>query len=503
MFKQISFVLLFICCSTHAITQDFYAETPAAKRWVKKQFRKLNKNQRIAQLMIVRAHSNLGADHIASVKELISKYNVGGLCFFQGGPVRQALLTNEYQQLAKTPLMICIDGEWGLGMRLDSVINFPRQLMMGAVSNKQTIYDFGKAVGLQCKRMGIHVNYAPDVDVNNNPSNPVINDRSFGENKYKVAAFGTAYMQGMQDVGVMATAKHFPGHGDVSVDSHYDLPIINKTKAQLDSLELFPFRALIKAGVGSVMIAHLYIPAIDTTANLATTLSKKNVTDLLRNELGYQGLSFTDALEMKGVTKFFPAGEAAVQALIAGNDLLCLPGDVAGSITKIRAAIKEGKLNWDDINTRVKKVLLAKYHLGLNNIQPIDTTNLVSDLNNQTNTIRSVLSKEAITLLQKTSATSFPLNPQKKIAYIAVGSAGESIIANTLKKELGATIFYFASKAKLGKQLMDDKTTNSFSEATDSAAATNFISYIKNNNFDQLVIGVHNYSRRPANNYGL
>ncbi len=503
MFKQILLSLLFICCSTLAIAQDFYVETPAAKRWVKKQFRKLNKNQRIAQLMIIRAHSNLGADHVISVKELITKYNVGGLCFFQGGPVRQAVLTNEYQQLAKTPLMICIDGEWGLGMRLDSVINFPRQLMMGAVNNKQTIYDFGKAVGLQCKRMGIHVNYAPDVDVNNNPLNPVINDRSFGENKYKVATFGTAYMQGMQDVGVMATAKHFPGHGDVSVDSHYDLPIITKTKEQLDSLELFPFRALIKAGVGSVMIAHLYIPAIDTTANLATTLSKRNVTDLLRNELGYQGLSFTDALEMKGVTKFFPAGEAAVQALIAGNDLLCLPGDVEGSITKVRAAIKAGKLNWDDINTRVKKVLLAKYHLGLNSVQPIDTTNLVSDLNNHTNAIRAVLSKEAITLLQKANPASFPLNPQKKIAYVAIGSAGESIIANTLKKELGATIFYFASKAKLGKQLMDDKTTSSFSDATDSTGAANFISYIQNNNFDQLVIGVHNYSRRPANNYGL
>jgi beta-N-acetylhexosaminidase len=503
MFKQISLIAFFICCGISITAQDFYAETPQAKRWVKKQFRKLNKNQRIAQLMIIRAHSNLGADHVNSVKDLITKYNVGGLCFFQGGPVRQALLTNEYQQLAKTPLMICIDGEWGLGMRLDSVINFPRQLMMGAVSNKQTIYDFGKAVGLQCKRMGIHVNYAPDVDVNNNPLNPVINDRSFGENKYKVAAFGTAYMQGMQDVGVMATAKHFPGHGDVAVDSHYDLPIINKTKAQLDSLELFPFRALIKAGVGSVMIAHLYIPAIDTTANLATTLSKKNVTDLLRNELGYNGLSFTDALEMKGVTKFFPAGEAAVQALVAGNDLLCLPGDVAGSITKVRAAIKAGKLNWDDINARVKKVLLAKYHLGLNKVQAIDTTNLVADLNAATNAIRNTLSKEAITLVQKTNTQAFPLNAQKKIAYIAIGSAGESIIANTLKKEVGASVFYFASKAKLGKQLMDDKTSSSFSDVSDSTSAASFVDYIQKNNFDQIVIGVHNYSRRPANNYGL
>jgi len=171
--------------------------------------------------------------------------------------------------------MVCIDGEWGLGMRLDSVINFPRQLMMGAVNDAQLIHQFGKAVGEQCKRIGIQVNYAPDIDVNNNPDNPVINDRSFGEDKYKVALYGTAYMRGMQEVNIMACAKHFPGHGDVAVDSHKDLPVINKTREQLDNLELYPFKALIKAGVGSMMIAHLYIPAIDTTANQATSLSQK------------------------------------------------------------------------------------------------------------------------------------------------------------------------------------------------------------------------------------
>ena len=280
---------LFLFCLSALIftsitAQQFYEHTPEADKWVRKQFRKLSKDQRIAQLMIIRAHSNLGADHVKEVTDLIKKYNVGGLCFFQGGPVRQANLTNEYQKIAKTPLMIAIDGEWGLGMRLDSVINFPRQLMMGAVPDAKLIYQFGLAVGEQCKRIGIHVNYAPDIDINNNPMNPVINDRSFGEDKYKVALFGVQYMKGMQDVGVMACAKHFPGHGDVSVDSHYDLPVINKTRAQLDELELYPFRELIKAGVGSMMIAHLAIPSIDTTTNLPTSLSAKNVTDLLRNE---------------------------------------------------------------------------------------------------------------------------------------------------------------------------------------------------------------------------
>src|SRR6476469_6953723 len=299
---------------------NFFKKTPEATHWVDSVFNTLSPEQKIGQLMIIRAHSNLGQKHVNEVTELITKYNVGGLCFFQGGPIRQAKLTNYYQSIAKTPLMVAIDGEWGLGMRLDSVINFPRQLMMGAVPDAGLVYEFGRAVGEQCKRIGIHVNYAPDVDINNNPHNPVINDRSFGEDKYKVALFGTEYMRGMQDVGVMACAKHFPGHGDVAVDSHFDLPVINKSKAQLDSLELYPFKQLFKAGVGSVMVAHLYIPSIDDTKNQATSLSKKNVTDLLRNELGYGGITFTDALEMQGVAKYYPAGEASVQSLIAGND---------------------------------------------------------------------------------------------------------------------------------------------------------------------------------------
>ncbi len=504
MIKKIICLLFLVLSIQYLNAQQFYEQTPEAKKWVKKQFRKLNKNQRIAQLMIVRAHSNLGAEHIQEVTHLIQKYNVGGLCFFQGGPVRQAILTNRYQQIAKTPLMISIDGEWGLGMRLDSVINFPRQLMMGAVNDASLIHSFGKAVGEQCKRLGIQVNYAPDIDINNNPMNPVINDRSFGEDKYKVALYGTAYMKGMQEVGVMATGKHFPGHGDVAVDSHYDLPIINKSRADLDSLELYPFKELIKAGIGSMMIAHLYIPSIDTTANLASTLSRKNVTDLLKTELGFKGLTFTDALEMKGITKFFPAGEASVQALIAGNDMLCLPGDVPGTIKKIRDAIKEGRLSWDEINDRVKKVLLAKYHLGLNKLQPIDTSNLINDLNVQTNFIRAALSKNAITLLRKKNNDAFPINKTKRIAYVSIGAAGKNTIATKLEQDQKADIYQFATKAMIGKQLMDDQTANVIPvEKADSNAAVKLFELIQSKNYDAIVVGLHNYSRRPANNFGL
>ena len=472
---------LFLVLLSGLSAQQFYEHTPAADKWVRKQFRKLSKDQRIAQLMIIRAHSNLGPDHVKEVTDLIKKYNVGGLCFFQGGPVRQAKLTNFYQSIAKTPLMIAIDGEWGLGMRLDSVINFPRQLMMGAVPDARLIYKFGLAVGEQCKRIGIHVNYAPDIDINNNPMNPVINDRSFGEDKYKVALFGVQYMKGMQDVGVMACAKHFPGHGDVSVDSHYDLPVINKSRAALDQLELYPFRELIKAGVGSMMIAHLAIPSIDTTANLPTSLSTKNVTDLLRNELGYQGISFTDALEMQGVAKFFPKGDASVMSLIAGNDMLCLPGDIPGSIAKVRQAIKAGKLDWDDINARVKKVLLAKYHLGLNKKQVIDTTNIAADLNAKTEEIKKALAADALTLLRKTNHNLLPINA-KKVAFVGLGIDKANQFATRLQQQLKADLFFFENK-----------------DSNEKAAT--ILQQLEQ--YDAVVIGFHNYSRRPANQFGL
>ena len=477
----ICFLIVSVLAQTTSYAQSFYDKTPAAERWVKKKFRKLSKDQRIAQLMIIRAHSNLGPEHIAEVTNLIQKYNIGGLCFFQGGPVRQANLTNYYQSIAKTPLMISIDGEWGLGMRLDSVINFPRQLMMGAVPDARIIYAFGKAVGEQCKRLGIQVNFAPDVDINNNPMNPVINDRSFGEDKYKVALYGIQYMKGMEAARVMASAKHFPGHGDVTVDSHKDLPVINKTRAQLDELELYPFREIIKAGVGSIMLAHLAIPAIDSTPNLPTSLSSKAINGLLKGELGYTGISFTDALEMQGVAKFFPKGAASAQSLIAGNDLLCLPGDIPGSIAAIKQAIKEGQLSWDIINERVKKVLLVKYHLGLHTITPIDTNNLVADLNAKTNEIKETLSNNALTLLKQSNKNLLPLQA-KKIVYLGIGIDKNNAFADRLVQDFQATVIFWNNKDTEAKK---DSIIKALS------------------GYDAIVLGLHNFSRRPAGNYGL
>lgn len=446
--------------------------------WVDSVFKSLSKEEKIAQLMVIRAHSNLGPDHVQSVTSLIQQYNPGAICWFQGGPLRQAQLNNFYQSIAKTPILMTIDGEWGLGMRLDSVTRYPYQLTLGALSNEATVYEMGRAIGEQMKRIGVHVNYAPVVDINNNPANPVIGYRSFGEDKMKVARFGVAYMRGMQDAGIMACAKHFPGHGDVSVDSHYDLPLISKSFAQLDSTELYPFKELFKAGVGSVMIAHLAIPAIDTTTNRPTSLSPNNINELLREDLKYDGLTFTDALEMKGVAKYFPAGEAAVQALIAGNDMLCLPENVPAAIEAITQAIKQKRLKWKEIDAKVKKVLFSKYDLGLNKPQVIDTTNLLADLNSKTDATRKEVARNTVTVIH--NKTGFlPLITPGKLAYVALGS-GE----NEISRRLSADAFFL-----------------SYKDSSDKAMA--ILDSLRSGGYTKLIVGVHNFSNRPANNYGI
>ena len=469
-----------------------YKSSLKKQDWVDSVFNSLSDDEKIAQLMVIRAHSNLGPDHVAKVVNDIQKYNVGALCFFQGGPVRQADLTNYYQGITKTPLMITIDGEWGLGMRLDSVTKFPYQLTLGAMDDQNLVYRMGLAVGEQCKRIGVHVNYAPVVDINNNPNNPVIGYRSFGEDKNKVSAFGVAYMKGMQDAGIMACAKHFPGHGDVEVDSHLDLPVINKSMAQLDSLELVPFRAVFDAGIGSVMIAHLSIPAIDNTKNIATSISKNNVTGLLRDSLHYNGLTFTDALEMKGVAKYFPGGTIVVEALVAGNDMLCLPASVSEAIEVTKKAIADNRLTWDDINIKVKKVLMAKYSLGLNQWTPIDTTNLLNDLNAKTDAIRYEVAQKTITVLAKASRTAsrndyadIPFKKGQRIAYVGIGTSKLNAFGKRLQDDFNADVFLF-----------------SYKDSSDKAAEI-LKAVPKDGKYDAIVVGIHDFSNRPANNYGI
>ena len=480
--------ILLLIFSLYAIGvsgQQFFQTTPASQRWVEKTFHKLSRKQKIAQLMVMRLSERRGKE-IAfledEVTQYIKKYDIGSVCLFQGSSLQQAELLNRLQEKAKTPLMVCVDGETGLGMRFSDVAPLPDQLTIGAITNTELAYEIGKAIGQQCKRAGIQVNYAPVVDINNNPNNPVINYRSLGEDKYKVSILGSNIMKGMQDEGVMACAKHFPGHGDVSVDSHLDLPVINKSMKALDSLELFPFKQMIKNGVGSVMIAHLYIPAIDTTRNQATSLSKKNVTGLLKETLGFKGLTFTDALEMKGVTKFYPAGQAAVQSLIAGNDMLCLPGDLKGSIKKIRKAIRSNQLSWKDIDEKVHKVLLAKYNLGLAAQKPIAYNALTEDLNKDVDRLKKKVYENAITLLRQDNPELLPLAKSKKVAYVGIGISGPNRFASQLQEYYNADCFYIDS-------------------STDSIHAVNLISDLQG--YDAVIIGIHQYRKFPANNFGI
>ncbi|AFD06157.1 glycoside hydrolase family 3 N-terminal domain-containing protein [Solitalea canadensis] len=483
--KQLILVVL-ICVSTAASGQQFLQPSAGAKHWTDSIFKRLSKKEKIAQLFVLRASERKGNEAVfyeEDINKYIRKYNVGSVCLFQGTSEQQAEFLNRIQAKAATPLMVCVDGETGVGMRFSDVKPFPDQLTIGAVSDAAISYKVGKAIGEQCKRVGIHVNYAPVVDINNNPKNPVINFRSFGEDKYKVALLGTQLMKGMQDEGVMACAKHFPGHGDVAVDSHFDLPVINKSIQQLDSLELYPFKQLIAQGVGSVMVAHLFIPAIDTTTNQATSLSKKNVTGLLRNELGFKGLTFTDALEMKGVAKFYPQGQASVQSLIAGNDMLCLPGDIKRSIKTIRKSIRQGKLSWVEVNEKVNKVLLAKYNLGLDTLKPLKVEGISADLNSQVSTLKKEVYLNAITLLSLQKPSLLPLAKDKKVAFVGVGINAENNFAKQLKAEYNADCFYFDNKVEADQ-------------------AAKIIASVKAG-YDVVIVGLHQYKKYPANNFGV
>lgn len=486
--KRLLFISIALLSFSLINAQNFYDKTPAAQHWVDSVFNKLNKKQRIAQLFVIRESSrDANGKPVffdSTVTALIQKYNVGSLCLFQGNPTEQAEYINKYQALAKTPLMISIDGERGLGMRMtDSVMKFPDNLTIGAVDDAGVAYRIGKAIGIQCRRQGIQIDYAPVVDINNNPNNPVIGYRSFGEDKYKVALLGTQIMKGMQGQGVMATAKHFPGHGDVSVDSHLDLPMINKPMNVLDTLELYPFKQLFKEGVGSVMIAHLGIPAIDTTTHLPTSLSEKNVTELLRNKLGFKGISFTDALEMQGVAKYYPGSDGALQSLIAGNDMLCLPGDVEGSINRIQKAIKKGVLNKDDIDARVKKVLLAKYHMGLYQLEPVLTNNLVEDLNDDVPALRKEVAEHALTLLRLQQPQLLPLHKGLRVGYLELGTNVATTLSNLLQGAYNADTYWFTYK---------DNT----------AKADSILASIQGK-YDVVVLGLHRLNKTPAGNFGI
>lgn len=454
--------------------------------WVDQIFNSLTEEERIAQLFMVAAYSNRDINHTKAIDNLIKNYKIGGLIFFQGGPIRQANLTNRYQKESKVPLLISIDGEWGLAMRLDSTMKFPKQMTLGAIqdTSEQLIYEMGEQIAEQCKAMGIHVNLAPVSDVNNNPKNPIISYRSFGENKYTVARKSLAYMKGMQDHGVMANAKHFPGHGDTDSDSHKTLPIINHTKKRLDSLELYPFKHLIDNGLGSMMVAHLYIPKIDPTPNQASTLSPKIVTDLLKKELGFKGLIFTDALNMKGVSKYYEPGKVDVAALLAGNDVLLFSEDVPKAITEIKKAIANKEITQDEIDNRCKKILYAKYWSGLNNFKPVNTKTLLSKLHTEEAKNTNVkLFQNSLTLLQNKSNI-IPLKrlDTLRIASLSFGAKNDNEFNTSIDRYSNFKGFSYPVKVP------KSDIPSIYKDCKD---------------YNLLIITIHDMNQRPYQNFGV
>ncbi len=403
--------------------------------WVDSVFNAMTFDERLGQLFMVATYSNKSQAHVDEISNLVKNENLGGLIFFQGGPNRQARLTNFYQAQAKTPLLIAMDAEWGVGMRLDSVWSFPKAMTLGAVQDPHLIYEMGIEIARQFKELGMHINFAPVVDVNSNPQNPVIGFRAFGENKNQVTQRAIAYMKGLQDHGIIANAKHFPGHGDTEIDSHHTLPVIRHTENRIWDVDLYPYQELFRENLMSVMVAHLNVPSLDQGANIPSSLSKPVVTDLLQNKMNFQGLIFTDALNMKGVTNFSKPGEVDLKALLAGNDVLLYSQDVPKAKSLIKEAVANGSISEQEINRRVKKILKAKYWAGLSQYRPVDTYKISDRLNSEKS--KEVIEKlyaEAITVASnKGDLLPFKQLDLRKFASLSIGDNGHEF-SNYLNK---------------------------------------------------------------------
>ncbi|MBN2348986.1 MAG: serine hydrolase [Bacteroidales bacterium] len=452
--------------------------------WVDSVFNTLSLSDQIAQFMMVAAYSNRGPEHKAYISGLIKKYKIGGLIFFQGSPYNQALLTNSFQQVSEVPLMIAMDAEWGLAMRLDSTINYPRQMMLGAIQDEKLIYTMGEQLAEQMRLLGVHINFAPVVDVNNNPDNPVIGSRSFGEEYANVARKGLWYMKGLQDHKVIAVAKHFPGHGDTDTDSHLALPVISHERSRLDSVELFPFKELILSGVSGVMIAHLNVPALDPEENQPSTLSPLIVDSLLKNEMKFKGLVFTDAMNMGGVTRYYKPGEASVKAALAGNDILLMPDDVGKAISLIQKEVRRGNISKEEIETRCKKVLAAKYWLELDKNTMVQTDSLTYKLNvPKYEILNRKLTESAITVIESKNEL-IPLQrlDTLKIAAVAIGSDKPTLFQETLNMYLESDLFSINKSA----------APEQFTELLSQLKAYNLV-----------IVGLHNTDMRASRNFGI
>jgi beta-glucosidase-like glycosyl hydrolase len=387
----------------HPHIEDFqeYYDSDEQKNWVDSVYRSLSFDERLGQLFMVSAYSNKDSTHTKSIDKLVLEQKIGGLIFFQGGPMRQAKLSNRYQTLSKVPLLVGIDGEWGLSMRLDSTYRYPWNMTLGAIKDKSYLETVGVQMAEQSKRMGIHFNFAPVLDINTNPANPIIGFRSFGEDKYNVTESALAMMKGYQSLGLLATGKHFPGHGDTSIDSHSALPTITFSRERLNDIELYPYQKLIDAGLSSVMVGHLNVPSLEWRENLPSSVSHNIITDVLKNQLQFKGLIFTDALNMKAAKNFREPGQIDLEAFMAGNDILLCAEDVPVAKEKICMAYQNGFITDERLAYSIKKILKYKHKVGLAKNKLVSLSNLQADLNTpKNNALQYKLYENAITVLK-------------------------------------------------------------------------------------------------------
>lgn len=484
-------LLIFLCFSFYSIgvqnhaslNKDGLVKEANKTAWVDSVSTSLTLDEKIAQFFMLGAYPTQGEVNRAAVEKIIRDYKIGGVIFFKGHPTQIATWSNSFQTAAKTPLFVSIDGEWGINMRADSSIQYPHQLTLGAIQNNQLLFEMGERIGEECKAIGVNINLAPVIDINNNINNPVINDRSFGEDKYNVALKGLAYAQGMQNVGVMAVGKHFPGHGDTDTDSHKDLPLIPHSFERLDSLELFPFKVAIENGMMGMMVAHLSIPSLDNTPNLASSLSKNVVTGLLKDSLGFKGLVFSDALNMQGVSKYFAPGEVDKIAFLAGNDVLVVSEDIPRGINLIKQAVKSGEISEAYIDMRLRKVLEYKYAIGLYENPIVPTKNIASFLNDaEGRRINQTLFEEAITIAANEEYI-LPMPPgvQTNMASLVLGHA---------------------AKQKFQEQLAYYGVNNHFNIAAVSSAEVS-AQVTKMSAYKTVIVGVQDMSKWKSKNYGF
>ena len=457
-FKTLLFFLLisfFSYSQNPLITSDKIEQ----EVWVDSIYNSLSIDQKIGQLFTIWVATKQGPEKMDEVSSIIKKNHLGGLIFSLGNINDQAKYTNEFQSISKVPLLIGMDAEWGIGMRLDDAFSFPYNMTLGALNDNSLIYRVGKRIGVHAKRIGVHINFAPVTDINTNPNNPIIGSRSFGEDKINVTMKSLSYLKGMQSEGIMGSAKHFPGHGDTSTDSHKTLPIINFSAKRINDVELFPYKQLIKNNLSTVMVAHMEVPSLEKEPKMPSTLSKNIISKLLKKKLKFEGLVITDAMDMKGVVDFNKNQSADVSALLAGNDVLLMPDDLDESTKSIKNAIKDGTITEKRLKYSVKKILMAKYKAGLHKNNKVDLKNIVEDMNSNIDKLLfEEITEKSITLIKNDNDILPIKDVSSKIAFLEMGDSNSDEFFKMLNHYTKVDKVEYDSKAELLRTLKPYKT---------------------------------------------